>query len=55
MVPRTMYACKPHWFSIPKPLRAELMLAYKKHGVISVEYVDAADACDAFLRESVVA
>ena len=49
-VPSGRFACRSHWFTIPKPLRDELWQAYRNHGVMSDEYAAAAEACEEFLE-----
>lgn len=36
-VPDEMFACRPHWFSLPKTTRDEIWRAYERHGVGSAE------------------
>lgn len=45
---RSLLMCRDHWTSLPKPLRDELWAAYRRHGVLSDEYVAAREACIAF-------
>lgn len=42
---RRLLMCRDHWFSVPKPLRDELMRAYRRDGVLSEEYLNARQAC----------
>lgn len=42
---RSLLMCRDHWFSLPKPLRDDLMRAYRRHGVLSEEYWAAREAC----------
>lgn len=51
-VPHGRFACRSHWFTIPKNLRDELWAAFRNHGVLSEEYAEAATACEAFLSAS---
>lgn len=36
-VPDHMFACRSHWFSLPKPIRDEIWRAYRDQGVGSPE------------------
>jgi len=29
-IPRTMYACKPHWFELPQKIRNKIWKGYKE-------------------------
>lgn len=49
-IPRTMFACRAHWYSLPKPLRDRLWSAYQNEGVLSDEYFEAAEACRSYLE-----
>lgn len=51
-VPSGRYACRRHWFTIPKPLRDELWQAFRTEGIFSEEYIAAAAACKEFLKET---
>jgi len=51
-VPPEQYACRPHWFSIPKPLRDELWWALRSDGGLSDRHIAAMRACDEFLRDN---
>lgn len=31
MKPREMYACKPHWFSLPKRIRDKIWTGYRSN------------------------
>jgi hypothetical protein len=53
-VPSNQYACRDHWFSIPKPLRDELWHAYREHGQLSEPHIAAMEACDNFLMDNAV-
>lgn len=50
MVPTSQFACRPHWFSIPKPLRDEIWDAYREEW-LSDRHVAAMDAARAFLAD----
>lgn len=39
--PRNLLMCRSHWYSVPKHLREALWDAFRHHGVISEEYLDA--------------
>jgi hypothetical protein len=52
-VPSDQYACRAHWFSIPKPLRDELWHAYRHYGALSQPHIAAMAACDDFLKGAV--
>lgn len=45
---RSLLMCRGHWFSLPKPLRNDLMRAYRREGVLSEAYMAAREACIAF-------
>lgn len=49
-VPSDRYACRAHWFSIPRELRDRLWMAYRYNGPLSDEHVAAMEACDEFLK-----
>lgn len=49
-VPSNQLACRPHWYSIPKPLRDELWAAYREDGQGSERHLAAVDACVAYLE-----
>lgn len=51
-VPRAQYACRAHWFQIPKPLRDELWRAYREDGALSEPHLAAMEACDDFLERA---
>lgn len=40
-VPDEMFACRPHWFSLPKHLRDAIWNAYHRNGVGSSELTTA--------------
>lgn len=48
-VPSSQYACRSHWFSIPKPLRDELWRAYREEP-LGDAHLAAMESCDEFLR-----
>ncbi len=48
-IERSMFACRAHWYSIPKELRDRLWAAYRG-GVFTPEYWDAYEACESFLE-----
>lgn len=39
--PRTQYACKKHWFSLPKTIRDKIWDGYRSHN--ASEWVKASD------------
>ncbi len=41
---RSLLMCRPHWYAIPKPLRDDVMRAYRTKGVLSEEYGAAREA-----------
>lgn len=49
-VPQNRFACPRHWFALPKDLRDELWFAYRHHGPLSVEHIEAMEACQQFLE-----
>jgi hypothetical protein len=57
-VPPKMFMCKPHWFSLPKPMRDWIWAVYRPGQEItktpSPEYLEAAQACIDYLREKAV-
>ena len=48
---RSLFCCRRHWYSLPKPLRDAIWRAYRQHGVFSDEYLQAAENADAFLED----
>lgn len=36
-VPDSMFACRPHWYTLPKAIRDEIWWAFRKRGVGSAE------------------
>lgn len=50
--PFEMYACKAHWFSLPKPIRDDIWSAYRKHGALSTEWLAADQAAADFWKSS---
>lgn len=48
-VPYAQFACRAHWYSIPKPLRDELWRAYRVDGQLSDAHLAAMSACRAYL------
>lgn len=54
-VPPRMWGCKTHWFRLPKFLRDRIWATYVPWQEIrkdpSQDYLDAADAVDAWIRE----
>lgn len=52
-VPPKMFACKAHWFALPKPLRDEIWRTYRPGQEIdkqpSGDYMDAAREATRFL------
>lgn len=54
-VPPAMWGCKPHWFSLPKPLRARIWATYRRGQEItrdpSSEYIAAALDVQTWIRE----
>jgi len=49
-VPRTMLACRGHWYAIPKSLRDAVWRAYRGPGPGSPEHTEAVLAAVASLR-----
>lgn len=49
-VASSQYACREHWYALPKPLRDALWSAYNKHGAGSAPHVAAREACDRALQ-----
>lgn len=49
--PRGLFCCSTHWYTLPKPLRDEIWRTFRAHGVLSVEYLQAAENAEAFLEE----
>ena len=53
-VPPKMFACRPHWYALPKPLRDAIWATYRDGQEItkdpSPEYLDAAAAAVEYLR-----
>lgn len=47
---RTMFCCRSHWYALPKHLRDAIWSAYREHGVMSNEYMQAAENAEAFLE-----
>lgn len=54
-VPPEMFMCRPHWFSLPKPLRNNIWTAYRNGQCddyqISRAYANAAQAAIHFLAK----
>ena len=54
-VPPAQFACRPHWFELPRALRDAIWAAYEPGQEItkdpSPEYVEAAVAADRWYRE----
>jgi hypothetical protein len=48
---RTQFCCRSHWYQLPKHLRDAIWTAYREHGVLSYEYLLAAENADAFLED----
>ena len=48
-VPSNQYACRAHWYSLPKPLRDEIWAAYREEP-LGKAHTDAMLAADEFLR-----
>jgi predicted amidophosphoribosyltransferase len=38
------FACRPCWFSLPRKIRDRIWRAFRRHGVLSDEWLDARDA-----------
>ncbi len=36
-VPRNVYACKHHWFSLPKEIREQILIGYRSSAKIWLE------------------
>jgi hypothetical protein len=51
-VPSTMFACRPHWRSLPKPIRDEVWRAYQEDGALSEAHMAAMEAATAHLEEA---
>jgi hypothetical protein len=48
---RTKFCCRAHWYRLPKHLRDAIWIAYRGHGVMSNEYMQAAENAEAFLED----
>lgn len=48
---RNLFACRPHWYALPKPMRDAIWAAYRGPGVFSDEYAQAAENAEAFLED----
>lgn len=49
-----MFACKKHWFELPRPIRDEIWRAYRRHGVGSEQLTAAHLAADDWWDEQPV-
>lgn len=38
---RTLLMCRSHWYAVPKPLRDDVLRAYRTEGVVSDAYIAA--------------
>lgn len=47
----TEFACRTHWYALPKHLRDAIWTAYRGPGVFSNEYMQAAENAEAFLED----
>lgn len=45
-----LFCCRHHWFRLLKHYRDDIWRAYREHGVISVEYLQAAENAEAYLE-----
>lgn len=50
-VPSIMYACRQHWFALPKSIRDEIWRAYRREP-LSDEHVAAMQAAAEWFREN---
>lgn len=48
--PDNQFACRSHWFALPKHLRDAIWTAYREHGPFSGEYEQAAAAAEHYLE-----
>lgn len=49
-VPFEQFACRAHWYSLPKDLRDALWSSWNRYGSGSVEHADAMDRCITWLN-----
>lgn len=40
-LPEQVFACRPHWFSLPQDIRNGVWRAYRRHGIGSEELLEA--------------
>lgn len=48
---RGLFACRSHWHRLPVDLRRAVWTAFRGPGVLSVEYLQAAENAEAFLED----
>ena len=48
---RRLFCCQSHWFQLPKHMRDAIWSAYRRDGVLSLEYAQAAENAEAFLED----
>lgn len=49
----SLVMCHPHWFMVPRPLRAAVRDAYDAHGAGSPEHAEATTAAVAAVNERI--
>lgn len=47
---RKLFCCGEHWRKLPKHYRDAIWDAYRERGVVSVEYLQAAENAEAYLE-----
>lgn len=54
-VPPAMWGCRPHWFTLPKPLSDRIWRAYRPGQEVTLtpsrDYIEAARAVQAWIRQ----
>lgn len=48
---RSMFCCQTHWYLLPKPMRDEIWRTVSNPGVMTNEFLQAAENAEAFLED----
>lgn len=48
---RNLFCCRSHWYALPKQMRDAIWSAYRNQGVMSDEYLQAAENAEAYLED----